>query len=90
MVLSRSLPYGLVTHAKIILMATEVAMNRGIAEKVNLTPQSVCKWRQRYLQHEISGLYDELRAGRSRSISDEKVASLICKTLKTKPHDGTH
>jgi len=31
-----------------------------------------------------------LRPGRTRSISDETVASLIRKTLNTKPKDGTH
>ena len=87
---SHSLPYGLVTRAKIVLMAAEGSANREIAEKINLSPQSVCKWRQRYLQQGISGLHDELRAGRPRSISDEEIATLIRKTLKTKPQDGTH
>jgi len=36
------------------------------------------------------GLHDELRPGRPRSISDEKVAVLVRKTLQTKPQDGTH
>jgi len=71
-------------------MAAEGAPNSEIAGKVGLSRQSVCKWRQRYLQEGISGLHDELRAGRPRSISDEEVATLIRKTLNTKPKDGTH
>jgi putative transposase len=71
-------------------MAAEGAPNSEIAEKVGLSPQSVCKWRQRYLQEGISALHDELRAGRPRSISDEEVATLIRKTLNSKPKDGTH
>jgi len=71
-------------------MAAEDSTNREIAEKVNLSPQSVCKWRQRYLQQGVFGLHNELRAGRPRSIPDEEVATLIRKTLKTKPKDGTH
>lgn len=35
------------------------------------------------------GLYDEQRPGGPRSISDEQVSLLICKTLKTKPVGGT-
>jgi putative transposase len=35
-------------------------------------------------------LQKELRSGRARSISDEKVARLIRRTLRTKPKDGTH
>jgi putative transposase len=90
MVCSRSLAHGLVTRARIVLMAAQGATNREISEKVDLSPQMVCKWRQRYLQQGLSGLHDELRPGRPRSISDEKVAFLIRKTLNTKPKDGTH
>lgn len=87
---SRSLSHALVNRARIILMAAEGVPNHTIAEKVNLSPQMVCKWRQRYLQQGLSGLHDELRPGRPRSVSDEKVAVLVRKTIQTKPQDGTH
>ncbi len=53
MVRSRSLPHGLVTRAQIVLLAAEGTTNSEIAEKVNLSAQSVCKWRQRYLHQGI-------------------------------------
>jgi putative transposase len=87
---SRSLPHGLVTRAQIVLMAAEGVTSNEVAKKVGLSAQSVCKWRQRYLQQGISGLHDELRPGRPRSVSDEQVATLIRKTLNTKPKKGTH
>jgi len=87
---SRSLPHGLVTRAHIVLMAAEGVTSNEIAKKVALSAQSVCKWRQRYLQQGILGLHDELRPGRPRSVSDEQVATLIRKTLNTKPKKGTH
>ncbi|HPD61508.1 MAG TPA: IS630 family transposase, partial [Thermodesulfobacteriota bacterium] len=87
---SRSLPYSLVKRARIVLMAAEGTPNRTIAQKVELSSQMVCKWRQRYVQHGVSGLHDELRPGRPRSISDEKIAALVRKTLQTKPQNGTH
>jgi putative transposase len=87
---SHSMPYGLVTRARIVLMAAEGHNNRIIAEKVSLSPQMVCKWRQRYIEQGITGLHDELRPGRPRSISDEDVAQVIHRTLKTKPKDATH
>jgi len=90
MVSSRSLPFGLVIRAQIILMAAKGVTNGSIAEKLGFSMQSVCKWRQRYLHQGIAGLHDELRPGRPRSISDEKVATLIRKTLGTKPKDTTH
>jgi putative transposase len=87
---SLSLPHGLVMRARLVLMAAEGISNETIAENLDLSPQSVCKWRQRYLEQGIAGLHDELRPGRPRSISDEKVAVLLRKTLQTKPKDGTH
>jgi putative transposase len=87
---SRSLPHGIVSRAKIILMAAEGQPNQDIAKKVALSKQMVCKWRQRYIEQGISGLHDELRPGRPRSISDEEVAEIIHKTLKTKPKNATH
>lgn len=87
---SRSLPYGLVTRARIIIMAAEGATNKAIAEKIEYSPQSVGLWRRRFLEQGIQGLHDELRTGRPRSISDEQVAELVRKTLQTKPEGRTH
>ncbi len=41
-------------------------------------------------EQDVAGLHDELRPGRPRPISDERVAQLVRKTLETKPQDGTH
>ena len=87
---SRSLPHGLVRRARIILMAAEGVPNCTIAETIGISHQTVCQWRQRYLQQGLQGLHDELRPGRPRSISDEKVAELVRKTIQTKPENGTH
>ncbi len=87
---SRSLPHALVNRVRIVLMAADGMPNDTIAHKIGLSPQMVSKWRRRYVQQGLSGLHDELRPGRPRSISDEKVAALVRKTLETKPHDGTH
>src|SRR4030042_6599008 len=87
---SRSLPHGLVNRARLVLLAAEGRSNLSIAEKLGLSQQSVCLWRNRFLQHGMQGLHEELRSGRPRSISDEKVATLVRKTLKSTPKDGTH
>ena len=87
---SRSLPYSLVIRARIVLMSADGMDNHTIGGKLSLSTQSVCKWRHRYILDGIEGLHDELRTGRPRSISDEKVATLVRKTLETKPKDGTH
>lgn len=87
---SRTLPHGLVQRARLVLLAAEGMANKAIAEKLSLSQQSVSMWRQRFLKQGLRGLHDELRPGRPRSVSDERVAQLVQKTLATKPKDGTH
>jgi len=55
-----------------------------------LTKATVGKWRQRFLQYRLAGLYDELRPGRPRTIEDEQVAALLKRTMSRKPTFGTH
>jgi len=87
---SRSLPHALVMRAKVILMAAEGLQNIDIAGTVGMSRETVGKWRKRFWNYGLQGLHDELRSGRPRSVSDERVAELLNKTLKTKPKNGTH
>lgn len=87
---SRSLPHGLVIRAKIIILSAQGISNKEIAHKLDYSNQSVSLWRRRFLEQGVSGLHDELRPGRPRSISDEQIAELIKKTLQTKPPGRTH
>src|SRR2546430_4244886 len=87
---SRSLPAGLVTRVRIVLLSASGKMNQEIARQLGLTNATVGKWRRRFLEQDVTGLHDELRPGRPRSVSDERVARLVHKTLETKPKDGTH
>ena len=86
---SRSLAHGLVRRAEIVLLAAEGWPNKAIGEAVGLSQVTVGKWRRRFVEHGLNGLYDELRPGAPRSISDEQVAEVVYKTLKTKPKDET-
>jgi putative transposase len=87
---SRSLPQALTRRARIVLLAAEGWTDTAIGEKLDLSRLTVGIWKRRFVGQRIQGLYDELRPGGPRSISDEKIAALIRKTLKTKPKDGTH
>ena len=87
---SRSLPAGPVRRAKIILLSASGKTNREVARQLETSKVTVSLWRCRFLAHGVCGLFDELRSGRPRPISDERVAGLVRKTLKTKPKDGTH
>ena len=87
---SRSLPHALVARAKLVLWSAEGKTNTEIASQLKWTKATVGKWRQRFIERRLSGLYDELRPGRPRSVSDEKVALLLRRTLKNKPPAGSH
>jgi transposase len=86
---SRSLPAGLVARARIILMSAE-ATKVQIAQTLGISRTTVAKWQHRFCEGGVTGLYDELRPGRPRSVSDERVARLVKRTLETKPSHGTH
>ena len=87
---SRSLPHGQVRRARIVLMSVDGTSNTAIARKLGLSVATVGKWRERYRTQGLAGLYGEARPGRPRSISDEKVAAAVRKTLRTKPKNATH
>src|ERR1700722_18406208 len=86
---SRSISAALVTRARIVLAAAAGEPNSAIAQRLQLTRATVGKWRIRFLEHRINGLYDEVRPGKPRTIDDERLAQLIHKTLHTKPADGS-
>ncbi len=87
---SRSIPSGLSRRFRIILLADKGLANKEMSKNVGLSRASVGKWRKRYSEKGLEGLHDELRAGRPRSVSDEKVAELIHNTLKSRPEGETH
>ena len=82
---SRSLPAGLVRRAKIILLSASGKTNVEIARQLETTKVTVGLWRRRFLAQGVSGLYDELRPGRPRPISDERVAQLVARRWSQNP-----
>ena len=90
MVRSRSMPAALVRRARIILMSEGGLTNQRIGRQLSVSANTVGIWRRRFCEQGLMGLYDELRPGSPRSITDEQVAALIHKTLEKKPTDATH
>jgi putative transposase len=86
---SRSLPASLSMRARIVLSSAEGEPNSSIALRLKLTKATVGKWRMRFIERRIPGLYDDVRPGPPRRIDDERVANLIKTTLHTKPANGS-
>lgn len=89
MVRSRSIPAALRARAQIVLASAAGEPNSSIARRLSYTNATVGKWRRRFIERRISGLYDELRPGKPRTVDDERVARLINTTLYRQPTDGS-
>lgn len=58
-------PYWEVVRARIVLLAAEgSSSNKGIAARLDTSPQTVCKWRKRFYEEGLGGLEDRPRSGR--------------------------
>lgn len=88
---SRSMPAALTQRAQIVLACAAGDANSIVARRLRVTQATVGRWRRRYVRYRLLGPYDEARLGRPRTIDDERVATLIQKTLQKKRKSGaTH
>jgi len=78
-------------RARIVLAcARPGATNLAVAAELGVDPSTVGKWRARFVERRLKGLFDEDRPGAPRKIGDDKVERVIVKTLEEKPADATH
>ncbi len=77
-------------RCRIVLKCAEGLPGKLVAAELGVSENTVGKWRRRFLQDRIDGLYDEARPGRPRTIGDDEVAAVIERTLRTTPADATH
>lgn len=77
-------------RARIVLACADGATNTEVARSLRATVQTIGKWRKRFVERRLDGLYDEPRVGAPRTITDEQVEAVIVKTLETKPKGRTH
>ncbi len=87
---SRNLSHDLVQRAKIVLLNADGMNDIEISNKIGISRWTAGKWRRRFIKIGIQGLHDEFRSGRPRTYKEEQVATIIKKTLETKPENGTH
>jgi transposase len=63
--------------------------NLVVARKLRITPQTVGKWRQRFLDRRLDGLLDEPRPGAPRQVGDAQIERVVRLTLESTPADAT-
>jgi transposase len=86
----RTTAQALALRARIVLSCATGQRNQDVAAKLGVTPQTVGKWRARFVSRRLDGLHDEPRPGVPRSIDDARVEAVIVATLETMPADATH
>ena len=77
-------------RARIVLSCAKGDTNQQVAEDLKVSQAMVGKWRRRFVERRLDGLFDEPRPGAPRTITDDKVEAVIVKTLEEKPKDATH
>jgi transposase len=76
-------------RAKIILASAAGEGVREMARRLEISPDTVCHWRRRYVSQGLEGLRTRPRPGRPRTISDAKERSIVSATMKP-PKARTH
>jgi transposase len=86
---ARSQPL-LARRARVVLACAEGLDNKTVARKMRVSLGMVGKWRARFLQARLEGLYDEPRPGTPRKVSDAEVERVVIQTLESTPRGETH
>jgi transposase len=80
----------LARRARVVLGCAEGLDNKAVAKKLRCSLGMVGKWRARFLEARLEGLYDEPRPGAPRKISDDQVEKVVIQTLESTPRGQTH
>ncbi len=67
---------GLAQRARIVLLAADGKSNTAIADKVGMSRPTVLDWRTRYAREGMSGLDDDPRPGRPRTIDHRRIVAV--------------
>src|ERR1700683_2296415 len=80
----------LARRARVVLACAEGMENQIVARKLRCSVGMVGKWRARFLKARLEGLYDELRPGAPRTVSDAQVEQVVIQTLESTPRGEAH
>ena len=86
---SRTAPQ-LARRARVVLACADGLNNQVVAKKLRLAPQTVGRWRARFVRDRLDGLYDEPRPGAPRKVTDAQVEAVVIRTLESRPRGATH
>lgn len=77
-------------RAAIVLACAEGHDNKVVAQMLRVSQPTVGRWRARFIESRVEGLYDEPRPGAPRQISDAVIERVVTATLESTPRGETH
>ena len=80
----------LALRARIVLTCAEGLQSKQVAAKLGVDEATVGKWRRRFAERRLDGLYDEPRSGTPRTVEDARIEAVIVTTLESAPANATH
>lgn len=86
----RKTAQALALRSQIVLECATGSTNNDVAERLRCTPQTVAKWRRRFVEQRLDGLVDSPRPGAPRKVDDARIERVIAMTLEQRPVGATH
>src|SRR4030095_13748880 len=80
----------LAQRSSIVLECASENNNQEIAKEMGVTPQTVGKWRRRFVAKRLDGLLDEPRPGTKQRLSDREVELVLTMALEYAAKDAPH
>lgn len=89
MSVARSLPAADVLRARMILMLADGRSYVEIRERLQTTAPTISRWKKRFQQRGLDGLFDLPRGGHKPSVITPKLQARVLAATRTKPKDGS-
>ena len=87
---TNTLSQHLAQRARILLLLNDGETPQGIADSLQVSTQTVFKWRKRYSVQGLEGLYDAPRPGQPRKLDNKTVKKILEDTVHKVPTEATH
>jgi transposase len=87
---SHKTPQSRALRARIVLKSGAGESVETIADSLGTSTKSVYKWRNRFLDSGLEGLFDLPRSGQPKKLTEEDVKRVLKLTVERIPHEATH
>jgi transposase len=87
---SHKTPQSRALRARIVLKSSAGESVEAIAVLLGTSTKSVYKWRNRFLESGVDGLFDLPRSGQPKKLTEQKIKEVLTLTVERIPHEATH